>query len=50
VGVQFHPELKSRPERAHPLFLGLVSAAIAHAGADPERKSSSSSVQQRKEA
>ena len=27
VGVQFHPEFKSRPNRAHPLFLGLVSAA-----------------------
>jgi CTP synthase len=31
VGVQFHPELKSRPERAHPLFLGLVAAALKHA-------------------
>ena len=27
VGVQFHPEFKSRPNRAHPLFLGLVAAA-----------------------
>ena len=27
VGVQFHPEFKSRPNRAHPLFLGLISAA-----------------------
>ncbi|MCR5486849.1 MAG: CTP synthase, partial [Lachnospiraceae bacterium] len=26
VGVQFHPELKSRPNRAHPLFLGLLKA------------------------
>ncbi len=50
VGVQFHPELKSRPERAHPLFLGLVSAAIAHAEADPARKSSQHSVEQREEA
>ncbi|NCB62720.1 MAG: CTP synthase [Clostridia bacterium] len=28
VGVQFHPEFKSRPNRPHPLFLGLVEAAI----------------------
>ena len=28
VGVQFHPEFKSRPNRPHPLFLGLVSSAL----------------------
>ena len=28
IGVQFHPEFKSRPNRAHPLFLGLVEAAL----------------------
>lgn len=28
VGVQFHPEFKSRPLRPHPLFYGLVKAAI----------------------
>jgi CTP synthase len=27
IGCQFHPELKSRPNRAHPLFRGLVGAA-----------------------
>ena len=27
VGVQFHPEFKSRPNKAHPLFLGFISAA-----------------------
>ena len=27
VGVQFHPELKSRPNRAHPLFRELIAAA-----------------------
>ena len=27
VGVQFHPELKSRPNRAHPLFRSFVAAA-----------------------
>ncbi|MBI5766141.1 CTP synthase, partial [Candidatus Falkowbacteria bacterium] len=28
VGVQFHPEFKSRPLLPHPLFLGLIKAAI----------------------
>ncbi len=28
IGVQFHPEFKSRPNRPHPLFLGLVEAAM----------------------
>ena len=27
VGVQFHPELKSKPFAPHPLFVGFVSAA-----------------------
>ena len=31
VGVQFHPEFKSRPNRAHPLFKGFIGAALAHA-------------------
>ena len=31
VGVQFHPEFKSRPNRPHPLFVGLVGAAIRRA-------------------
>jgi CTP synthase len=31
VGTQAHPEFKSRPDRAHPLFSGLVGAAFAHA-------------------
>ncbi len=29
VGSQFHPEFKSRPLRPHPLFVGLIKAAIA---------------------
>ena len=28
VGTQAHPEFKSRPTRPHPLFAGLISAAI----------------------
>ena len=30
VGCQFHPELKSRPNRAHPLFREFVAAAKDH--------------------
>ncbi len=32
VGVQYHPEFKSRPNKAHPLFKGLVRAALAAKG------------------
>ena len=32
VGVQFHPEFKSRPNRPHPLFGGFISAALEQAG------------------
>ena len=28
VGAQFHPEFKSRPDHAHPLFHGFVEAAL----------------------
>lgn len=28
IGVQFHPEFKSRPNKPHPLFLGLIEAAL----------------------
>lgn len=28
LGVQYHPEFKSRPNRPHPLFLGFVRAAL----------------------
>ena len=31
IGVQYHPELKSTVENPHPLFVGLVRAAIAYA-------------------
>jgi CTP synthase len=34
VATQAHPELKSRPTRPHPLFDGLVKAAIVYAAAD----------------
>jgi CTP synthase len=29
IGVQFHPELKSRPFAPHPLFASFVEAALA---------------------
>jgi CTP synthase len=29
VGVQYHPEFKSRPNKPHPLFLGFIGAACA---------------------
>jgi len=32
VGVQFHPELKSRPLSPHPLFASFVAASFASAG------------------
>jgi CTP synthase len=28
LGCQFHPELKSRPTRPHPLFVGFIGAAL----------------------
>ena len=28
IGVQYHPEFKSRPNRPHPLFLGFIGAAL----------------------
>jgi CTP synthase len=40
VGCQFHPELKSRPTRPHPLFAGFIAAAVAakhRADAEHER-------------
>jgi CTP synthase len=29
IATQAHPEFKSRPNRPHPLFTGLVKAALA---------------------
>jgi CTP synthase len=28
IGVQYHPELKSRPFEPHPLFAGFIAAAM----------------------
>jgi CTP synthase len=32
VGTQAHPEFRSRPTRPHPLFLGLIAAALRTKG------------------
>ena len=29
VAVQYHPEFKSKPNKAHPLFVGFIEAALA---------------------
>ena len=34
IACQFHPEFKSRPTAPHPLFVGLVAAALARKSAD----------------
>jgi CTP synthase len=34
AGTQAHPELKSRPTRAHPLFRALIGAALAYSDAE----------------
>jgi len=31
VGVQYHPEFKSRPNKPHPLFMGFIGAAVKKA-------------------
>lgn len=32
MATQFHPEFRSRPNRPHPLFLGLIKAALEKSG------------------
>ena len=38
VAVQFHPEFRSKPNAAHPLFAGFVAAAVERHFARGERK------------
>jgi CTP synthase len=40
VGVQFHPELKSRPTQAHPLFRDFIAAAVRHKKQKSEKSQS----------
>jgi CTP synthase len=35
IATQFHPEFRSRPNQPHPLFKGLVDAAIQHTQSSP---------------
>lgn len=37
LAVQFHPEFKSKPTQAHPLFAGFVAAAIERRALRGER-------------
>lgn len=37
VSTQAHPEFRSRPTRAHPLFIGLIRASLARAAARTAR-------------
>ncbi len=37
VAVQYHPEFKSKPTAAHPLFQGFVAAAVEHRSAKHDR-------------
>lgn len=39
VSTQAHPELSSRPTRPHPLFAGLIAAALNHGKAAPAKDS-----------
>jgi CTP synthase len=52
VGCQFHPEFKSRPMAAHPLFAGFVGAALERAqararGSQPGKSQSESTTEPR---
>ena len=38
IGCQFHPELKSRPNRPHPLFAGFIGAALRRRRAGRRRR------------
>lgn len=38
VAVQFHPEFKSKPIQAHPLFAGFVGASIQRRRRDAKKE------------
>lgn len=38
VGVQFHPEFRSRPVKPHPLFMGFIGAAVSLAQSKSRRE------------
>ena len=39
VGVQYHPEFKSRPNKAHPLFCGFIRASLEKHEENTEKRS-----------
>jgi CTP synthase len=45
IGCQFHPELKSRPTRPHPLFKGFVAAVVAHTAGESASEKNSTTTQ-----
>jgi CTP synthase len=46
VAVQFHPEFKSKPTAAHPLFAGFIAAAIErHASRGEQRTKDASEME-----
>ena len=38
IGVQYHPEFKSRPNKPHPLFSAFIGAALRKKEADHENQ------------
>ena len=46
VGSQFHPEFRSRPNQPHPLFMGLIEAAIQHHDGPSDRQANGHSRQE----
>ena len=42
VAVQYHPEFKSKPTAAHPLFAGFIGAAVDHHAAKHGRAADAS--------
>jgi CTP synthase len=48
VGVQFHPEFKSRPTRPHPLFIALTEAALLFQAGRPIGSAGRAAGQQEK--
>ena len=50
VAVQYHPEFKSKPTAAHPLFAGFIDAAVGHHAAKHGRQADATSGEAKKPA
>ncbi|MCA9217244.1 MAG: CTP synthase, partial [Planctomycetales bacterium] len=46
LAVQFHPEFKSQPTKAHPLFVGFISAAINRKSYRTDKKKNEAGMRQ----